>query len=381
MKFIHLSDLHIRKRVHEFSMIEDQKYILNQILEIVRGEQPDGVLIAGDIYDKPVPSAEAVQVFDRFLTSLADLGTAVFAVSGNHDSAERIAFGAELMSSRKVYVSSVYEGTVKKITMEDAYGKLQVHLLPFIKPVVVRHAFAGQEEAEKIDSYERALEMAAEYMDVDRSERNVIVAHQFVTGARRCDSEEVNVGGLDQISADLFEKFDYAALGHIHSPQMIGRETVRYCGTPLKYSFSEATQTKSVTVVNLLEKGNTEVRTIELKPLRDMRKLRGSYMELMQRSSYEGTNTDDYVQITLTDEEDIPGGMQKLRSVYPNLMHLEYDNIRTRTSRQITAAEGKQQKSELELFGEFYEAQNNQMMSKEQELFVRELIERMIDQK
>lgn len=370
MKFMHLSDLHIGKRVNEFSMLEDQKYILAKILEMVEEEQADGVFLAGDLYDKPVPPAEAVRVLDSFLTRLAGMGVPVFAVSGNHDSAERVAFGAQLFSSRGVYLSPVYDGQVESISLKDEYGEVRVHLLPFVKPAVVRHVF----EEEEIDSYQDAVRVAVGHMEIDPAVRNVLVAHQFVTGAARCESEEILVGGLDNVDVTVFERFDYVALGHIHSPQYVGRETVRYCGTPLKYSFSEAEQEKSVTVVELKEKGQVEIRKLPLIPLRDMRRIQGNYLDVTARSFYENTNTEDYVQITLTDEEDVPDGMQKLRVIYPNLMRLEYDNTRTRESGDVTGACEVEQKSASELFGEFYELQNNQPMSEKQEAFVRDLI-------
>ena len=429
MKLLHISDLHIGKRVNEFSMVEDQKYILDRIIEIAKQEQADGVMIAGDIYDKSVPSAEAVQIFDRFLTGFARLGIKVFAVSGNHDSAERIAFGAQLMKGRGVYLSPVYDGNIEKITLSDEYGALNIYLLPFIKPAMVRHvldreqktagsqfrsgreqaegdsqAGGGREQAEEggqletgreqaegdgcsgssrkawqesnlPESYQEAVKLAVERMKVDGTKRNVLVAHQFVTGAGRCESEEVVVGGLDNVDAEVFQAFDYVALGHIHSPQWVGRETVRYCGTPLKYSFSEAEQEKSVTVVELGEKGGVELRTIPLTPLHDMRKISGTYMEVTARSFYQDINREDYVQVTLTDEEDIPDGLKKLRIIYPNLMRLVYDNHRTRQNRELGAVQDMEQKSELELFGEFYAQQNNQPMSAEQTAFVRGLIE------
>ena len=377
MKFLHISDLHIGKRVNEFSMIEDQKYILNQILRIAEQERAEAVLIAGDIYDKPMPSAEAVQMFDWFLTGLADLGKTVIAVSGNHDSPERIAFGGELMRGRGVYVSPVYRGEALEVALRDEYGDISVHLLPFLKPATLRHALEGRQEEEENrlpESYQEALEIAVKRMEIDVKKRNILVAHQFVTGAGRCDSEEVSVGGLDNVDASVFDDFDYVALGHIHSPQSVGRETVRYCGTPLKYSFSEAEQEKSVTVLEMGEKGDVVLSTVPLVPLRDMRKIRGSYGEVMSRSFYQDTNTEDYVQITLTDEEDIPDGLQKLRTVYPNLMQVAYDNSRTRQDRTVEAAEQAERKSELELFGEFFELQNNQPMSAEQAAYMEKLI-------
>lgn len=370
MKILHLSDLHIGKRVHEFSMMEDQRYILQKIIEIVDREQPDGVILAGDVYDKPVPPAEAVKLLDDFLTELANRELQVFVISGNHDSPERLSFGAQLMSGRGVHVAPVYDGEMKTVALEDVYGKVYVHLLPFIKPAVVRHVFPDEE----IQTYQDAVRVAVAHADLKENERNILVAHQFVTGAGRCESEEIQVGGLDQVDAYLFDDFDYVALGHIHSPQHVGRETLRYCGTPLKYSFSEAEQEKTVTMIELREKGQVEILRLPLIPLRDMRKLRGTYLELTARSNYEGTNTEDYIQITLTDEEDIPDGLQKLRVIYPNLMRLEYDNRRTRESREIIGVEAVEERSELDLFADFYELQNNQPMSETQRRFVEQLI-------
>lgn len=377
MKLIHLSDLHLGKRVNEFSMIEDQKYILNQILGIIDEEQPDGILLAGDLYDRPVPSAEAVQLLDSFLTRLAKRKIPVYAISGNHDSAERIAFGSHIMSSSGICMSPVYDGKTAKYCLMDNYGEVWIHLLPFIRPAVVRHVFAGEEGAEEIRTYQEAVQAAVEHMDLDTEKRNVLVAHQFVVGAMSCDSEEIIVGGIDQIEGAVFRDFDYVALGHIHSPQNVGNDRIRYCGTPLKYSFSEAGQQKSVTVVELGEKGTLEVREIQLKPLRDMRKLKGTYMAITSLSNYQDTNTEDYVQITLTDEEDIVDGMQKLRTIYPNLMRLEYDNCRTRENQKVTGTETVEKKSELEYFEEFFELQNNQPMNEEQRKFSEELIRKL----
>ena len=376
MKFLHLSDLHIGKRVYGFSMLEDQSYILSRILEIAAGEKPDGVILAGDIYDKAVPSAEAVRLMDEFLTALAREGIRIFMVSGNHDSPERIAFGSELMKKNEVYVSPVYDGKISHVTMEDEYGAVTVWLLPFIKPAIVRHVFPEQE----IETYQDAVRTVLQHIHIDTAERNILVAHQFVTGAARCESEELFVGGIDNVDASLFDRFDYTALGHIHSPQQIGRPEVCYCGTPLKYSFSEAGQVKTVTVLELYEKGVTKLRRIPLVPLRDMRRLRGSYMEVTDRSFYINSNREDYLQITLTDEEDIPDGMLKLRAIYPNLMRLEYDNKRTSLDQEIDGGRPKEQKTELELFEEFFALQNNRPMSTEQRAYSKKLLEELKEQ-
>lgn len=373
MKFAHIADLHIGKRVHDFSMLEDQRYILDQMLGIFEEQRVDGILIAGDVYDKVVPSAEAVQLFDEFITRLAKLKMPVYMISGNHDSAERLSFGAKLFESSDIYISQVYDGNVKKIGLEDEYGLVNVYLLPFLKPATVRHVL----QRDDIESYEDGVMAALQECEVDASQRNILAAHQFVTGADRCDSEETSVGGLDNVSAEVFDKFDYVALGHIHRPQKMGRETLRYSGTPLKYSFSEVDHKKSVTIVELLEKGNVQINTVPLVPMRDMRKVRGTYMEVTEKERYTAENKMDYLQITLTDEEDVPGALQKLRTIYPNLMRLEYDNKRTRENREVQAVEAQEQKSELELFGEFYELLNNEPMKEEQTEFMERLIQNL----
>lgn len=371
MKFAHIADLHIGKRVHDFSMLEDQRYILEEMLRIFDEEKVDGVLIAGDVYDKTVPSAEAVQVFDDFITKLAKLEMPIYMISGNHDSAERLAFGAQLFENDGVYISPVYEGEVKKVEVEDVYGTVNIWLLPFLKPATVRHAL----QREDINTYEEGVVAALQGCEIDTKQRNILVAHQFVTGADRSDSEETSVGGLDNVSAEVFEDFDYVALGHIHRAQKMGRETLRYSGTPLKYSFSEADHKKSVTILELLEKGRVEIHVVPLVPRRDMRKMRGTYMEVTAKDAYTEENKMDYLQITLTDEEDVPGALQKLRTVYSNLMRLEYDNARTRENREVQAVEAQEQKSELELFEEFYELLNNESMKDEQVEFVEKLIQ------
>lgn len=370
MKLIHLSDLHIGKRVNEFSMLEDQKYILLKILNIIDEEAPDGVMIAGDVYDKTIPPAEAVRLFDDFLVQLAKRRLEVFVISGNHDSPERIAFGGRIMDAGGIHMSPVYDGEITPISLTDAYGPVNIYMLPFIKPAHVR-CFCDEE----IGSYTDAVRYAVAQMNVDTSVRNILITHQFVTGAARCDSEELSAGGTDNVDAEVFAPFDYVALGHIHSPQSCGRETIRYCGTPLKYSFSERAK-KSVTVVELGEKGEVSVRTVALEPMREMVELRGTYEELTLKSFYEGTGYQDaYTHITLTDEQDIPDAIGKLRTIYPRLMKLDYDNKRTRSNAQIYSDADVEKKSPVELFSDFYEMQNNQPMSAEQADFMMKMIE------
>ena len=371
MKLIHLSDLHIGKRVNEVSMIEEQAYILNQVLAAIDAEAPGAVLISGDVYDKSIPSAEAVTLFDDFLCRLAEKQQQVFIISGNHDSAERLAFGGRLMEDKGIHLSPVYNGNIAPITLTDEYGPVHFWLLPFLKPAHVKRFYPD----DGIESYTDACRVAVEKMGIEPAERNVILVHQFVTGSSTCDSEEISVGGTDNVDAVVFAGFDYVALGHIHGPQNIGSERIRYCGTPLKYSFSEAKHQKSITVVELGEKGSFDLRTIPLTPLHDLREIRGSYDQVTAKSFYENTAVDDYLHITLTDEEDVPEAMARLRVIYPNLMKLTYDNARTRSNAVIDGAVDVRKKSPLQLFGELYEQQNNQPMSEVQNDFMRELIE------
>lgn len=448
MKFIHLADLHIGKRVNAFPMLEDQRYILKQILTILREEQPDGgVILAGDIYDKAIPSAEAVELFDEFLTQLAALKLRVFIIAGNHDSPERIAFGNRLMDRSGIYLSPVYDGHVKRITCLDAassvtlsdanavdlhagtrpaasaaaaasasvYPPVDVYLLPFLKPANVRRFYPE----ETIESYTDAMRVAIAHMDIDPTHRNLLVTHQFVTGASCSDSEDISVGGTDNVDASVFAPFDYVALGHLHGPQQVRFQpapeedaadqdatpeaasaedldgpasaventtagpVIRYAGTPLKYSFSEARHHKSVTVVEIGEKkadGVVDVciGTRELKPLHDMREIRGSYEELTLRANYEGTATDDYIHATLTDEIEVPDAARHLQVIYPNLMKLDYDNARTRgQGNERLELEQLEEKSPLDLFSELFEKQNHKDMTEEQARYVQAQMEKI----
>ena len=419
MKFIHLSDLHLGKRVNGYSMLEDQEYILNEIKAVITAEAPDAVLIAGDVYDKPVPPAEAVRLFDDFLVQLSRWGLKVFVISGNHDSPERIAFGSRLMDASGIYLSPVYDGTVTPVSLHDTYGVVDIYMLPFLKPAHVRRFY--ETETEQIQSYTDAMQTAISHLPLDHTRRNVLITHQFVTGSVRAESEEISVGGSDNIDASVFAPFDYVALGHLHTPQncgqtapttaaessadeqvgaphdtessaneqtgatrdtalsaveQIGATRIRYCGTPLKYSFSEAKDRKSVTVIELYEKGNLHIHTVPLKPLHDLVELKGTYDTVTARSFYEGTSwQEDYTHITLTDEEDIPDAIGKLRAIYHHLMKLDYDNKRTRSSSEITADLAMEEKTPIQLFSDFYELQNNQPLNEEQATFLNGLIE------
>ncbi len=372
MKFLHLSDLHLGKRVNEFPMLADQKAILAQILKIADDERPNAVLIAGDVYDKSVPPVEAVELFDDFLVKLAARKLPVYVIGGNHDSPERLAFCNRLIDASGIHISPAYGGDVRPLSLADGYGKVNIYMLPFVKPANVRRYFPE----EQIESYTDAVRVAISKMQVNAAERNLLVTHQFVTGAARCDSEEISVGGADNVDLSVFDAFDYVALGHIHGAQNISPR-VRYCGTPLKYSFSEAKQQKSVTVAELKEKGTLEIRTVPLTPERDMHEIRGAYEEIASKNFYENTTyRSDYMHVTLTDETDVPDAMAKLRVIYRNLMTLSYDNTRTRARTELGAAAETEKKTPLDLFAEFYEKQNGAPMDDEQRAFVRELIEK-----
>lgn len=376
MKFLHLADLHLGKRVNGFSMLEDQAHILRQILAILDDEQPDGVLIAGDVYDKSVPSVEAVGLLDGFLTELRARGIPVLLISGNHDSPERLAFGGRVMDSCGIHISPVYDGALAPVTLHDEFGPVHVWLLPFVKPAHVRRWFPDAD----IESYTDAVAEAVAHMDIDTAARNVLVTHQFVTGGTRSGSEELSVGGTDNVDSGVFAPFDYVALGHLHGAQHIGRETIRYAGSPLKYSFSEARQHKSVTVVTLGEKGDVQVRTVALTPLRELREIRGSYDELTARSFYEHTTyRSDYLHLILTDEQDVFDAMSRLRTIYPYLMTLDYDNARTRAAGGMSVPAETERRTPPELFEALYTRQNHRPMSEVQRAYIAQLMEQIME--
>ena len=374
MKLMHLADLHLGKRVNGFSMMEDQEYILNRILEIMEEEQPDGLLIAGDVYDKTIPPAEAVRRMDDFLTAVAEKHVPVFLISGNHDSAERVAFGHQLMQGSGIWISPVYDGTIRHHTLGDRWGEVNIYLIPFLRPSVVRSFFPDVE----IEDYTDALRTIIEDLQVDTSRRNVVLAHQFVTAAgalpETCDSEQLSVGGLDRVDGSVFSPFDYTALGHLHGPQRVGSETIRYAGSPLKYSFSELHQKKSVTVVELRAKGETEIRQIPLQPRREMIELRGTFEEILAEARQKGEPQTDYYHMILTDETDVVDALSRLREYYPNIMLLDYDNRRTRSQKEVEQLDRVEERTPGELFAALYEQQNGQEMDSDRKEYLDGLI-------
>ncbi len=370
MKLLHISDLHLGKRVNEFSMLEEQEYILHKIIGIIDANKPQAVAIAGDIYDKSVPSAEAVMLFDDFLYALSERKLNVFIVSGNHDSAERIAFGSRIMSDSGIYMPPVYNGKTEPVELCDEYGSVFVYMLPFIRPSQVRRFHQDAE----INSYNDAVKIAVEEMNINRSQRNILITHQFVTGAYLSDSEEFFVGSLNNIDASIFEAFDYTALGHIHRPQNLGVGNIRYCGSPLKYSASEINQEKSVTIAEIGKKGTLDISEIPVAPKHDFREYKGCFEKITDKSFYDNINTDDYTFITLTDEEDIPDAVRKLKKIFPRLMKLGYDNSRTRSRSVIENISTAKEIPPEQIFAQFYKQQNNHDMSGEQLEFISKLI-------
>ena len=371
MKFIHLSDLHLGKRLCGFSLLEDQAYILDELLDLVRQEAPDAVLIAGDVYDKPVPPAEAVALFDDFLVRLTACGTQVLLISGNHDSAERLAFGGRLMDARGVHVSPAYQGTIAPVTLADRAGSVDFYLLPFLKPANVRRFYPD----ETAETYTDAVRCALAHRRPGTGGRSVLVAHQFVTGAATWDSEELSVGGLDQVDAQAFAGFDYVALGHLHGPQQVGKPAMRYSGTPLKYSFSEAAQQKSVPIVTLCAPGEVEIHLQPLTPRRDLLVRTGSYDMLTSRAFYSAFDRNAYLHLTLTDAQEIPDAIGKLRTIYPNIMRLDYQNAPGAPGAALALGAQAERRAPIDLFDDFYRLQNDRPLSPEQRALLGGMIE------
>lgn len=367
MKIFHLSDLHLGKRVCSQSLIDDQKHILDQIIEQVKAERPDAVMIAGDVYDRSVPSEDAVELFDNFLYELSRLDTTVLIISGNHDSAERLAFGGRIFNKNGIHISPEFKGEVNCVTLSDEHGEVNFYLLPFVTPSVVRKKY----EDDSIENCTDALRAVIDKMGIDTSKRNVLIAHQFVTGAERTeDSETYIVGTAENVDAAVFEPFDYVALGHLHRPQSVGKSTIRYCGTPMKYSFAEVNHKKSITVPELGAKGDVNISEIPLIPKREWVEKKGKFDDLIRESS------DDYVKVLLTDADDVYNAMTRLRESYPHILFMDYERAQTVSSYDFAEIETVKNSSPIELFGEFYKLQNGgREMNDRQIEIVKELFE------
>lgn len=378
---MHLSDLHLGKVILEQSMIDDQKYILEQIIKIIKDKEVEVILIAGDIYDKGIPNVEAVRLFSNFLARLYENRIKVFVISGNHDSKDRLIFGNELFIDNGVYIEGIYNGVLKKIELADEFGKILIYMLPFIKPADVRGFYPDME----IDSYQDAVKCIIDNTDIDVSKRNIIMVHQFVTAngieIERSDSESLSLGGIDNIDVSLFDQFDYVAMGHVHGAQKLIRDTVRYAGSPLKYSFSEVHQRKCVPILDFKEKGKIDIELVDLVPLRDMRVIKGRLEQLLDDEVVALGNTDDYINAIITDDDYIMDAIGKLRRFYKNILRLEYQNKRNSVLEKGSQlfSDNVEKKSEIELFEEFYEKQNGIKLEKERFEIVNKVIKELID--
>ena len=380
MKLMHLSDLHLGKLVLEQSMIDDQKYILNQIIDIVKKEKVDIVLIAGDVYDKSIPTIEAVNLFSNFLTKLYKLKVLIFVISGNHDSKDRLSFGNELFVDNGIYIEGIFNGNLRCETINDKYGKLNIYMLPFIKPVEIKRFYPD----EIIDTYEDAIKCILKHSSINKSERNIIMVHQFVTSLGesviRSDSESISLGGIDNIDVNLFKDFDYVAMGHIHGPQKVGRETVRYSGSPLKYSFSEVNQKKSVCIIEFNSKEDINISKIPLIPIKDMRVIKGPFDKLISKEIVNLENKNDYLDVILTDDDYIINAIGKLRKFYPNILKLEYENKISSNEVSDNIDIDKNNMSPIDLFSEFYKMQNGIELSTKKKKIIEEVIKEVNDE-
>ena len=374
MKILHLADLHIGKIIYEQSLLEDQEYMLKQVEKIIEKEKIEAVLISGDIYDRSIPPADAVEVLDKFLNNLIKiLKVKVFIISGNHDSKERLNFGSKIFENDGLYIQTTYNGRIRKVELDE---KINIYMLPFIKPIEVKQYF----ENEKIETYNDAIKHIIENEKLDKTKINILMAHQFVTSGttnpETCESETINVGGLDNVDASNFSEFDYVALGHIHGPQKIGKEKIRYSGTMLKYSFSEVNHHKSVVIIEI-KNGKVDFKLESLTPLRDMRKIQGPIEELVKKENYEGTNQQDYIKAVITNEEAIYDAIGQIRKIYPNTLSLDILNSKSYNNDIDIENFGKiKEKSEFELFNDFYEFQNSVRLDEEQSEIIKKVIEK-----
>lgn len=377
MKFLHLADLHLGKILQEQSLIEDQEYMLNQIIEIIERENIEAVLISGDVYDRSVPPAEAVNLLDCFLkTLIKELKIKVFMIAGNHDSKDRLAFGSKIFEDEGLYIESKYNGDLRKIELQDEYGKLNIYMLPFVKPIEVKQFFEDDLE----NNYNTAINKVIGKEEINKSERNIILVHQFVTAGmlepERTESEVLSLGGIESVDVSNFNDFDYVAIGHVHRPQKIGRDTARYAGTMLKYSFSELNHNKTVPIIELKDKGDININLVQLNPLRDMREIKGPIEELIKQENYECGNTNDYIKAVITNEEPVYDAIGQIRRIYPNALKLEIRNSKTisNVEEQNINLENVKKKTELELFADFYKAQNNADLDEKRTEIIKNII-------
>lgn len=377
MKLLHLADLHLGKILQEQSLIEDQEYMLNQIIKLIKKENVETVLISGDVYDRSVPPSEAVNLLDSFLkTLIKELKIKVFIIAGNHDSKDRLGFGSKIFEDEGLYIESKYTGNLRKVELQDEYGKLNIYMLPFVKPVEVKQFFEDDLE----NNYNIAINKIIGKEEINKRERNIILVHQFVTAGtiepERTESEVLSLGGIENVDVSNFNDFDYVAIGHVHRPQKIGRDTARYAGTMLKYSFSEINHNKTVSIIEIKEKGDININLVQLNPLRDMREIKGPLEELIKPENYECGNTNDYIKAVIINEEPVYDAIGQIRRIYPNTLKLEIRNSKTinNVEEQNINLENIKKKTELELFADFYKSQNNVELDERQTEIIKNII-------
>ena len=370
MKFAHISDLHLGKTLHGFSLIEDQKYALTQVLEICKKTEVQAILVAGDVFDHSVAPIEGIKLFEWFLHQAVSQKLLVFVISGNHDSGERLSFGTQFMIQNGLYFSKPYDGNIEPVVLQDEYGPVNVYLFPFIKPSIVSSALSN----DSIKDYQDAVEKAISQMRINPKERNIIVSHQNILNAERSDSEEIIIGGVDGVSSALYEQFDYSALGHIHKPQTVGKN-VRYCGSLLKYSVSELNNQKTVTIIELKQKGTVNLSYEPLKPLRDIRQIKGKFEQILSLAKTDQNNKDDFIDVILTDEDEVLDAIYSLRKIYPNILQLTYDNHNTRNNQDIQQLDSFSKADPFELFKEFYQNRRGTPLDNDQEEYIKDVIQ------
>ncbi len=368
MKLLHIADLHLGKRLHGFSLLEDQQHALNQITALVKAHKANAVLIAGDVFDKATPAESALVLLDEFLTALIETGAAVFLIAGNHDSALRLEFGSRLLMKNGLYISGAYNGTLNKVRLKDEHGPVDFYLLPYVRPAQVQQFFIEQ----SIKTHEDAVRAALSSISLTPSIRSVLLAHQYVSGEGslgcRSASESAIAGGLDRVCTSAFPEFDYIALGHLHKAQAAS-DSIYYSGTPLKYDFSETLDKKGALLVELLEKGSADIKFLELTPLRDMLRIQGKFSELIKPGL---SGREDYYKIILEDEYDVLDAMNRIREFYPNAMQLSYE--REVMPEQNEVGLSLKGKAPLELFEKFYSYQNDRTLDEESRQFIKPLL-------
>ncbi|MDR0751435.1 MAG: exonuclease SbcCD subunit D [Christensenellaceae bacterium] len=373
MKFFHISDLHLGKNLNGFSMIDVQNEILNKIVAMAVEYKPDCLIIAGDVYDKTIPTIEGIQLLDKFLNNLCELKIKVFIITGNHDSVERVGFASDLLKSSNIYIAKSYQGEITPICLHDEFGELKVWMLPYIKPANVRRYFDYE-----ISTCSDAVSAVFSKLQIKLSDRNIFIGHQYLTGASRCEIDSIIDENKEFIDPKLFNIFDYVALGDNHQAQFIGRETIRYSGSPLKYSFLEVNNKKSLTLMEIKSKRCVSIKTLPLVPSCDLREIKGYYKDIMKLDNYKETNTNDYVRIILKDENDISDAISKIRTVYPNIMRLEYSNRKSSRIQNTDEAKPIIKRTPTQHFEDLFESQIGHSMSDEQLQYVKNLFNEIL---